>query len=269
MSKKYSFHIFLAVLLVLSVYSGFVYVSFSNVDDTWMLLTNELTTDFELSFNYFHQVFAQVNDIQYSPLNTLYYALIYQIDGFNPFYYHLFSIVLHLLNSFLVFSIVRKILSTESHLRIAVIALIWAVHPLNVETVIWISASKILLFSFFSLLALRIFLKNEKRGFSSILKIFALLTLACLCKEQAVLTALVILFLDIAYRKKHSLKLPQCLEYILYLAVFVFFAGLSVAINSDSIAKVGYSVAERISLAFYSVFWYTANTFFPYDLHYN
>jgi len=266
--KKHSFHIVVAVLLVFSVYSGFLYVSFSNVDDTWMLLMNELTTEFELSFDYFYKVFAQVNDIQYSPLNTLYYALIYQIDGFNPFYYHLFSILLHIANSILVFSVVRKILNTGC-LPAAIIALIWAVHPLNVESVVWISASKILLFSFFSLLALRLFLKNEKRSLLSILKIFILLVLACLCKEQAVLTAFVIIFLDIVYYKKYSIKLQQCLEYTLYLVIVAFFAYLSIVINSDSMAKVQYSAVERVSLGFYSVFWYTANTFFPYDLHYN
>ncbi len=60
-------------------------------------------------FHYLYGIFKKDFDIQYSPLNTLYYSLVYKINGFDPYYYHLFNIILHLANAILVFYVVRNI----------------------------------------------------------------------------------------------------------------------------------------------------------------
>jgi len=85
--------------------------------------------------------------------------------GYKPFWFHLASMLLHAANALLVYICIFRLL--ELSRRIVVeprklvaffTALIFAVHPFNVESVAWMSASKVLVYSFFYLLATYTFL---------------------------------------------------------------------------------------------------------------
>jgi len=257
-------------LLLLSVYSNVVVLNFSQPDDNWMLLDNNLVNHASFSFDYLYQVFTQKNNIQYSPVNTLYYAAIHQIDGYNPFYYHLSSLLLHVLNVFLVMWLYRTVLKKQGirseHLFIVVI--LWGIHPLNVESVVWISASKILLSTFFTLMAINIvFTYKERKPLTYAIVLFLYL-MACLSKEQSIVLIFVFTLIDIAFHKRNLTSFLK-LEYLLYTSVLFAFVCISLSFNLSSMEKVQYSFLERFLLMFYSLFWYCINTFLPYDLHYH
>jgi len=258
------------VLLQLSVYSGIAAISFSQPDDNWMLLDNKLVSSASFSFDYLYQVFTQKNNIQYSPVNTLYYAAIHQIDGYNPFYYHLGSLLLHVLNVFLVMRLYQTVLKGQGirseYLFIAVT--LWGIHPLNVESVVWISASKILLSTFFMLIAINIMFAYQERKPLVYAMVFFLYLMACLSKEQSIVSIFVFMVIDIAFHKK-NLKSLLKLEYLLYTSVLLAFVCISLSFNLSSMEKVQYSFLERSLLMFYSLFWYCINTFLPCDLHYH
>lgn len=86
----------------------------------------------------------------YRPLVTFSYALDYMFWGLNTFGYHLTNTILHILNSILVFLMVRKIAKGEIA---CLTALIFLVHPAQTEAVSWISGRSNVLFVFFYLAA--------------------------------------------------------------------------------------------------------------------
>jgi len=75
-----------------------------------------------------------------------------QIFGLNPRGHHLTSILLQALNAALVFGLLQ--LMTGAMWRSLLVAALFAVHPLHVESVVWVSERKDLLSGFWGLLSL-------------------------------------------------------------------------------------------------------------------
>ena len=85
--------------------------------------------------------------VRYKPLTWLSYGLIYELNGLDPFGYHLASLLLHCSNAVLMFAVIRRLLALaaspgqigetqpEVNLPAALGALLWAVNPLRVEPV--------------------------------------------------------------------------------------------------------------------------------------
>mgnify|MGYP000712462925 CR=1 FL=1 len=141
---------------------------------------------------------------QYAPLAFLSYLVLYAGFGYDPFYFHMFSLLLHIGCVCLVWKLISSLLrvhggvSEKQILYVNFITtLLFAVHPINVEAVAWISALKVLLYAFFYLLGLLCYLRYIRTS-----KIFYyVLTIGCfLCsfwgKEQAVTFPLALLIVD-------------------------------------------------------------------------
>ena len=129
---------------------------FLNWDDLSLLLINR---------NYQVLDFASISWMfrtnflgHYMPLTWLSYALDYKFWELNPFGYHLMNLFLHGCNAVGVFVLVSKWNKKSAAL---VATLLWAWHPLRVETVAWVTARRDLLATFFVLLAFIFFTKSE------------------------------------------------------------------------------------------------------------
>ncbi len=79
-------------------------------------------------------------------------AVNYAISGLKPWSYHLFNLLVHLLSGLLLFGILRRALRDDGLASIA--AGLWLVHPLQTESVMYVTQRTELLWSFFFLLAL-------------------------------------------------------------------------------------------------------------------
>jgi 4-amino-4-deoxy-L-arabinose transferase-like glycosyltransferase len=109
----------LAAIFILTVllYLPALNNGFTNWDDTWYVTENARIADASwqgLSWwftNYFHG--------QYSPVGNVITVLLFQIDGLNPFWYHLTSVLLHLINILLVFVFIKR-LSSNGNLAVFV-----------------------------------------------------------------------------------------------------------------------------------------------------
>lgn len=86
----------------------------------------------------------------YRPLRTVSHALDYSLFGLNPAGYRTVNIALHIFNSALVFSLFRTLLGNSRPALLA--AVLFAVHPVQTESVAYISGRRDLLFSLFYLL---------------------------------------------------------------------------------------------------------------------
>jgi len=155
--------IIIVLLLSAYIYGPLTLLGFCSADDPWMLLLNKYAHPESYSLQYLREVFTRINDIQYSPVNTLVYSLIYRFNAYDPYYFHLFNFCLHMANGIILLLLARRILSAFSIPNAGIIAylvyMLWCLHPLNVEPVVWVSGSKILICTFLTLVSFYYFVK--------------------------------------------------------------------------------------------------------------
>lgn len=110
------------------------------------------------------------------PFLNLTFALNYALGGLNPLGYHAFNVVIHVLAALALFGIVRRTLATPaagSHARRACVAtafaaaLLWALHPLQVESVEYIVQRAESLMGLLYLLTLYAFIRHAEEGKSA------------------------------------------------------------------------------------------------------
>src|SRR3989454_633055 len=146
----------------------------------------------------------------YIPLTWMSLGLDYLLWGMNPFGYHLTSLLLHTANAVVFFFVVRRLLtlalpisSERGHaLPVAAgfAALVFAIHPLRVESVAWVTERRDVLSGLFYLLALLIYLRaceQEERGRGWYWLAVAVFVCALLSKSIAVSLPVVLLILDV------------------------------------------------------------------------
>lgn len=161
-------------------------------DDQWMVVNSQ--TVGRPSRYLLLSIFTVPSHGQIAPINQLLYTFLYRCFGFNPMAYHLACLVLHIFNVCLLYSGLRILLhdctaipARRAEHIVFITTLLFAVHPLQVESVAWISASKIPLSTVFyfagGIMLMKYFRRNDYRW-----HIGALLMqlMAYLSKEQAV-----------------------------------------------------------------------------------
>src|SRR5439155_6503836 len=96
------------------------------------------------------------------PLTWLSHMLDYQLFGAHPAGHHLTSIIFHTANTVLLFLLFNGM--TGALWRSASIAALFALHPLHVESVVWISERKDLLSALFFMLTLAAYARYTSRA---------------------------------------------------------------------------------------------------------
>ncbi|MDZ4857844.1 MAG: tetratricopeptide repeat protein [Candidatus Hydrogenedentes bacterium] len=148
-----------------------------------------------LSVSGIRWAFTTGHAANYHPITWLTHMADVSVYGLRPAGHHLTNIILHSLNACLVFLALGR--STDAWGRAWIAALIFAMHPLHVESVAWVSERKDLLCALFMLSALYIYggyVKNRSwPGYAMLLTAFAL---ALLSKPMAVTLPFLLLVLD-------------------------------------------------------------------------
>lgn len=129
------------------------------------------------------------------PITWLSHMADCQLFGLNPAAHHGVNLALHIANVLLLFTLLR--LGTGAMWRSFVVAALFAVHPLNVETVAWVAERKSLLSAFFSFLTIAAYGRYVQcPNWKRYLAILAAFSLALMSKPMAVTLPLVLLLLD-------------------------------------------------------------------------
>ena len=162
----------------------------------------------------------------YRPLFGTWMNLNYFFFQLHPAGWHITLLLLHIAAVFLCYKLVLAIVQEQT--TAAVAALFFAVHPVHVESVAWISGGTDPLAAVFILLAFLLYLgsqKEEKEKKKWISAIFSLLAfaLSLLCKETALLFPLLILAYELLQRKHPAVApaLKRSIPYLLVAAVYL------------------------------------------------
>ena len=175
---------------------------FVNWDDEDYVVKNPDIT----SFANLGEIVTRPVQGNHHPLTMLTLAANYAISGQNAGSYHVVNLLLHLLNILLVFFLVKRLTGDKPWLAF-VVAIFFAVHPLHVESVAWVSERKDVLYSFFFLAGLLVYLRYLETGkpvhYISVLGLFVL---SLLSKSAAVVFPVVLLAVDFLYGRLRSPK---------------------------------------------------------------
>jgi protein O-mannosyl-transferase len=139
------------VLLTLVVYLPVIHYGFVGYDDNDYFYDNPHVLG-GFTWTNVQWAFTSGEDVNWHPLTWLSLMLDAQLFGPGATAPHLTNILLHAANAVLLFVLLRGL--TGAHWRSAAVALLFAVHPLHVESVAWVSERKDMLSGFFALLAL-------------------------------------------------------------------------------------------------------------------
>ena len=138
-------------LATLCVYWPATQCSFVNYDDD-LYVTANAHVQAGLTWEGIKWAFLNQVASNWHPLTMMSHMLDCQMFGLNPRGHHLTSVLLHSLNAAMVFLLLQQL--TGSRWRSLFVAALFAVHPLHVESVAWVSERKDVLSSFCGLLSL-------------------------------------------------------------------------------------------------------------------
>ena len=273
--KAYSpvfFHTAAAVLIaaaVLGIYAQSLGFDFINLDDGVYVTQNPMVQE-GLSAKGAARAFTTLHGGFWIPMTWISLMADQSLFGGGAWGFHLTNMLLHLMNSLLVLWVLSFL--TKSFRLSLTAALIFAVHPLHVESVCWISERKDVLFAFFFLLAMGAhgrYAQTRKRVWAAGVFLAGFLSLAS--KPMAATLPVLLLALDYwpLHRFSREKLFPLALEKA-PLAFMCLIFGL-VTLYAQNLYQGMQSLetvplAARLGGAVYAYGVYTTQSLWPFDL---
>jgi protein O-mannosyl-transferase len=196
----------------------------------------------------------------YRPIPAVYFTILFKLFGMHYFYYHFLQISLHMLNACLVFLFFKKFFKGIFSLFLA---LLFLVHPIQVESVAFIGASQSELFFLFGISALLISMR-DKLHIGHMLLVSMFLLLSMLTKETGFLFVLIVLAFQFLFKRKRLLTFLPYISIILaiYFYLRLIFAGVYFEkIEFVPIAQL--PLIKRLITIPEIIFYYIKTLFYP------
>lgn len=236
---------------------------FVNWDDDYNLSNNTNTA--LLTWDNIVKIFSEPVIGNYNPLPILTFAIERKFFGLDPTVYHVNNLLLHLICVFFVFRICKSL--NLSSIASGLGALLFAIHPMRVESVAWVTERKDVLFGVFFLSALWYYIQYVRNGFTRKYFYYALglFFIALFAKIQAVSLPLAMLLVDYYFRRplKFSLVLEKWMFFLLSLViglVGIYFLRDQGSINDTT----SYTIVDRLLIGAFSLGVYMVKFIFPY-----
>jgi len=253
--------IILIILLIFIAYWPALNFDFVNWDDPYYVYKNEIIK--RLNANTFKILFSTQTIVMgnWHPLTLLSLAIDHALWGLNPGGYHFTNILLHAGNSVLAGILVFQFW----HLRLPALftSIAFALHPLHIESVVWITERKDVLFTFFFFLSWVYWNRREKGSGTIVLSLLFFIA-ACLSKAMAVSLPVILLLTE--YMKGNKIAWKQLSLFFLF-ALILGLMGIY-AQNAASALKYqeGYSWFDNFQVAGTGVWFYVMKLIWPWPL---
>jgi protein O-mannosyl-transferase len=271
-SGKHSRHILWLLMAVtvaatLFCYKDSVHGEFTNWDDTGYVSENMELREFGISR--VADIFTHFSMGNYHPFVMLSYNILYLFFRLNPAPYHIFNIAFHVVNTLLVFYFIYR-LSGRKPVPGFIASFLFGVHPLHVESVAWISATKDVLYAFFYLAGLITYLRcKESRQKGYYVATLGLFLFSCLAKAMAVTFPVALFLIDYYRARSMRFSRESILEKLPLLSLSTLF-GVTAMFAQKSINAVGEvtttGFAQHIFVAAHGVWFYIYKMLLPVHL---
>jgi protein O-mannosyl-transferase len=267
-------------LSILAVYWQVRNHDFVNLDDN-VYVTNNPHVKAGLTQESIAWSFRGVHHGNWHPLTWISHMIDVALYGMNPGQHHLTNVLFHIMNTLLLFLILRRM--TNDLWKSGLVAALFAIHPLHVESVAWVSERKDVLCAFFWLLSMwSYFWYTQKPSVSRYMLILLFLIMGIMSKPMIVTLPFALILLDywplkrisFSYPKKHAVgfrksylpifseKIPL-LVLVAISCVITFLAEKS----GGTISNLDFLPFEnRIANALVSYFLYIGKIFWPQGL---
>lgn len=225
----------------------------------------------------------------WNPIVWVSFMVDYELFGLNAGGYHWTNVILHLLNAVLLFFLLRNL--TGSVWRSVFVAALFAVHPMNVESVAWISERKNVLSTFFWFLTMIFYVWYAKKpGWKRYLPVMTVFALGLMTKPMLVTLPFVLLLMDFWPMNRTTIhttnirgnsaispsgnetasfllleKVPLFILSAMAVYMTMIYSPAS-SYTSRFAGTVEHSVLQRIGNACFSYILYMKKLFFPTDL---
>ncbi|TVR76941.1 MAG: tetratricopeptide repeat protein [Saprospirales bacterium] len=238
---------------------------FVNWDDDYNILNNENLNRFD--WDHIKGIFTSTVIGNYNPLSIFTFAIEKHFFGLDPFVFHLNNILLHLVCVFLVFKLglMLKLNSTAA----IILTALFAIHPMRVESVTWVTERKDVLFAAFYFWALLIYARGVLHGRKKwdAAAILALFILSGLSKIQAVSLPLSMLAIDYLAGRKIQLKLVLEKAHYFIISLAIGLAGIVFLKMEGSLeATAVHGIVDRFFIGMYSYTVYVVKSIYPYQM---
>jgi tetratricopeptide (TPR) repeat protein len=186
--------VILLALLTLGIYLQILHHPFSNYDDG-EYVTDNPDIQHGITPTTLRWAMTSTEHGNWHPLTWLSHATDWQLFGNNAGGHHFTSLLLHILNAVLLFAFLAQVTGATGRSLFA--AAIFAVHPINVESVAWVAERKNVLCTLFFLLAMMAYAKYARRpGVIRYTVVALLFAFALAAKPMVVTFPFVLLLLD-------------------------------------------------------------------------
>ena len=260
--------VWVPVLLAFLMFASGLNNGMTGIDDHTATTDNPVVTNFSLA-----SVFNHFNLGMYAPLTWIGYALAYAIGKENAMMYHLLSLLVHVFNTWLVYRLLVKLEIRQS--LVLPISILFAIHPIQVESVAWIAGFSTPLYSMFCLLSFLYYLDyaadkpGRYRFYALALGMFVL---GCLAKSTAVTVPLTLLILDWWRKPARLTRLQQWAGYVPFFLIALGFGLLTIYSRESAVIQNGtvtdtFSAFERVLLVCYAPLFYLYKMILPLQLN--
>jgi protein O-mannosyl-transferase len=184
----------LLAVVTVAVYLPVTQATFLNYDDDTYIINNVYVTRWR-GWENIAWAFTSIEATHWHPLTWFSHMIDAQLFGARPSLHHLSALTLHIANSVLLLLALKRL--TGLLWPSAMVAALFALHPVSVESTAWISERKNLLSTFFFMLTLMAYAPYARQpGIKRYVLVFFLLTLGLMAKSMLVTVPFVLLLLD-------------------------------------------------------------------------
>ena len=251
------------VLATFATYSSVVHFGFLSYDDPSYVIQNLHLRDGVAARN-LSWIFLSFSPDNWFPVMRLSLILDYRLFGLNAGWYHAENVLIHALAAVFLFAFLRR--ATRDIWPSAFVAFVFALHPLHVESVAWVSERKDVLCAFFWFATLWAWLRyTEKPTAGRYAGALVLFALGLMAKPMIVTLPFLLFVLDVwplqrALSPRLILKkLPEKLPFVALAGAVMW---ITMQAQQEAFTNVG-TLALRMENAVISIGAYIADTFWP------
>jgi len=250
----------LSILTLLLYWPSFQF-DFVNFDDQLYILNNAFIQHPSLS-----GLLDGSGTGNFHPITMLSLWLDYWLGSGSPVQFHITNVIWHLLNTLLVFFLVGKLLPNRAGVSFFV-ALLFAIHPMHIESVAWISSRKDVLYTFFYLSALIAYIQYLNTEAKKYLFITFFAAIISFLSKPAAITLPVALTL-IYYLKFGKIDVKKLLPIAPLFLGSLIIGLLTLQLQQDAAINTleTYSIFERLGFACYGLYFYIIKGILPTGL---